>query len=192
MTVSGFRVKEVYRASGHVRTSGIVGIGDRALSGFSRLRVLTRNFREIILGKCLRREGQELGIFTRIIGKCRVGYRDKTVEVIGRGLGSCRRLSLTLCTPVAQHSAACLSLGLLRSLPTRSPMRKPTRSPMRRPRPRTRRPRTSIGGILSFGVEGRFEIVYTEDKKYARDSAGVAHAGGSLQYMSRPQGLFCP
>ena len=95
MTVSGFRVKEVYRASGHVRTSGIVGIGDRALSGFSRLRVLTRNFREIILGKCLRREGQELGIFTRIIGKCRGGYRDKTVEVLGRGLGSCISLSLT-------------------------------------------------------------------------------------------------
>ena len=37
----------------------------------------------------------ELRIFTRIFGKCRVRYRDKTVEVIGRGLGSCRRLSLT-------------------------------------------------------------------------------------------------
>ena len=37
----------------------------------------------------------ELRIFGRIFGKCRGGYRDKTVEVLGRGLGSCISLSLT-------------------------------------------------------------------------------------------------
>ena len=130
MNVSGFRVKEVYGASGHVRTSGIVGIGDRALSGFSRLRVLTRNFRKIILGKCLRREGQELGIFARIIGKCRGGYRDKTVEVIGRELGSCRRLSLTLETEVQaaralqlarQHEIRVGEAGMGKAAPRCSP-----------------------------------------------------------------------
>ena len=61
MTVSGFRVKKIYRASGHVRMSGIVGIRGFVIGrfqGFQELRVLTRNFREIILGKCLSRGGQ--------------------------------------------------------------------------------------------------------------------------------------
>ena len=44
----------------------------------------------------MRREGQELRILGRILGKCRVGYRDKTLKVIAGGLGTYIRLYLTV------------------------------------------------------------------------------------------------
>ena len=47
MTVSGFRVQEIYRASKHVRMSGIVGIRGFVIGRFQAF----RSFREIMWGK---------------------------------------------------------------------------------------------------------------------------------------------
>ena len=64
----------------------------------------------------MRREGQELRILGRIFGKCRVGYRDKTLKVIAGGLGTYIRLYLTYSSLIFAETmygrtAGCYVLG---------------------------------------------------------------------------------